>query len=250
LLLLTLIISAQAGSFAQTSRKKKSSKTSQSQTKKDPTTQSAVDAKDKLITATKEYKASVEHYLTFLEQDVKTATDKVEKRKKLLDDGLISKRDYENSQLELTAAQAKVEAQKKELASADNLMEEAEASKQLLLLPPPKVGSYQSTAALIRYNGASQWLISETADLQSFFRQKFGRELPISAYGQTATHEKMGFDHTNRVDVAVQPDSAEGQALMEYLRQRGIPFIAFRHAVAGSATGAHIHVGPPSHRIQ
>ncbi|HZS48080.1 MAG TPA: hypothetical protein VFC63_23625 [Blastocatellia bacterium] len=247
LLLTALTFSVQAQS---SKSKKKSKPSTATQTKPDATTQNALDAKDKVIEATKEYKVSVEHYLTFLEDDVKHANEKVDRLKKLLDDGLISKKEYENSQSELTAAQAKVDAQKKELASADNLIEEAEASKQLLLLPPPKVGTYQSTAALIRYNGASTWMISQTAELQAFFQQKFGRPLPISAFGQTATHEKMGFDHSNRVDVAVQPDSPEGQALMEYLRQRGIPFIAFRHAVPGSATGAHIHVGPASHRIQ
>jgi hypothetical protein len=30
---------------------------------------------------------------------------------------------------------------------------------------------------------------------------------------------------------------------MTYLRKAGIPFIAFRRAIAGSATGAHIHIG-------
>jgi hypothetical protein len=73
--------------------------------------------------------------------------------------------------------------------------------------------------------------------------------MPISAYGQTATHDRLGFDHRNSVDVAVHPDSPEGQSLMAYLKSAGIPFIAFRHAVSGSATGAHIHIGYPSHRI-
>ncbi|HUK91767.1 MAG TPA: hypothetical protein VLZ81_15295, partial [Blastocatellia bacterium] len=67
--------------------------------------------------------------------------------------------------------------------------------------------------------------------------------------GQTPVHDKLGFDHRDALDVAVQPDSAEGEALMAYLRSQRIPFIAFRHAVPGSATGAHIHVGRPSHRI-
>jgi hypothetical protein len=67
--------------------------------------------------------------------------------------------------------------------------------------------------------------------------------------GQTATHRKLGFDHRHAVDVAVHPDSAEGQVLMHYLRSEGIPFIAFRSAVPGSATDAHIHIGRPSPRI-
>jgi hypothetical protein len=45
------------------------------------------------------------------------------------------------------------------------------------------------------------------------------------------------------MDVAVHPDNCEGRALMEYLRRAGIPFLAFRNKVAGSATGAHIHIG-------
>jgi hypothetical protein len=36
---------------------------------------------------------------------------------------------------------------------------------------------------------------------------------------------------------------------MFYLRKSGIPFIAFRSAVANMSTGAHIHIGRPSPRI-
>jgi hypothetical protein len=35
---------------------------------------------------------------------------------------------------------------------------------------------------------------------------------------------------------------------MAWLRERGISFIAFRGAVPGAATGAHVHVGEPSPR--
>jgi hypothetical protein len=51
------------------------------------------------------------------------------------------------------------------------------------------------------------------------------------------------------MDVGVHPDSSEGQALVNYLRKSGIPFLAFRTAVPGSATGPHIHIGPPSGRL-
>jgi hypothetical protein len=73
--------------------------------------------------------------------------------------------------------------------------------------------------------------------------------LPVSAFGQTALHDRMGFDHRNALDVAVHPDSPEGRALMQYLLDAGIPFMAWRGAVPGSSTGAHIHVGQPSPRI-
>jgi hypothetical protein len=85
-------------------------------------------------------------------------------------------------------------------------------------------------------------------DVEKFFTSKFGRAVPISAYGQTLLHERMGFDHSHAFDVAVSPDSPEGRLLVAYLRSKGIPFIAFRRAVPGIATGAHIHIGRPSPR--
>lgn len=51
------------------------------------------------------------------------------------------------------------------------------------------------------------------------------------------------------MDIGLHPDSAEGQALMEYLRANGIPFLAFRSAIPGKSTGPHIHIGLPSRKI-
>jgi hypothetical protein len=85
-------------------------------------------------------------------------------------------------------------------------------------------------------------------DVKSFLVSKFGRTLPISAFGQTGLHTHLGFDHRNSVDVALHPDSPEGRLLLAKLRSFGVPFIAFRRAVPGIATGAHIHVGNPSPR--
>ena len=85
-------------------------------------------------------------------------------------------------------------------------------------------------------------------DIKSFFVSKFGRTLPVSAFGQTRLHSRLGFDHRNSVDVALSPDSVEGRALLGKLRGFGVPFITFRRAIRGVATGAHIHVGRPSPR--
>jgi hypothetical protein len=95
-----------------------------------------------------------------------------------------------------------------------------------------------------------RWSIHDIARIQSYFTTRFGRQLPLSAYGQTAVHNRLGWDHSNSVDVPVHPDSAEGQAILAYLRGAGIPFLAFRSAVPGKATGAHIHIGFPSHRVR
>jgi hypothetical protein len=207
-------------------------------------------AKEDVVAAAQAYKESLIKLLVFQEGDVKTATEIVEKRKALVDQQIVSKRELEESERQLATAQAKVAETRRQMAEADNLMTEAKAEAQLARMPPPRVGGTVSSAVLIRYNGPAHWALADSSKVQSFFTGQFHHALPISAFGQTAVHTQLGFDHSNAMDVAVHPDSAEGQALMRYLRSQGIPFIAFRQAVAGSATGAHIHVGYPSHRIR
>jgi hypothetical protein len=120
---------------------------------------------------------------------------------------------------------------------------------QIAALPRPAPGETQERPALIRYAGSgSRWSLAAVPALGRFFAGRFGRPLPISALGQTTAHDRLGFDHHNAVDVAVHPDSAEGRALMTHLRAHGIPFLAFRAARTGIATGAHVHVGEPSAR--
>jgi hypothetical protein len=230
--------------------------TAQAQSKKKPprVSQAELDkqikkSREDVIKAANEYKASLGVLLAFQEADVKAAAETVEKRKALFEQNIISKLDLEKSKQELATAQAKVTVTRKQMGESDNLIAEARAAEQLEKMPRARVGSYQATAALIRYNGASRWALADAAKVESFFFSRFRRALPISALGQTEVHNRLGFDHRNSVDVAVHPDSAEGQAVMSYLRSAGIPFIAFRQAVAGSATGAHIHIGYPSHRI-
>lgn len=100
------------------------------------------------------------------------------------------------------------------------------------------------------YEGSG--LFNERRDLKPLeiaFVKKFDRPLPISADGETAVHRSMGFDHRGRVDVALHPAAREGIWLKNYLKARGIPYYAFTRAMAGSATAAHIHIGPGSTRL-
>ncbi|HSO76494.1 MAG TPA: hypothetical protein VLU47_16800 [Blastocatellia bacterium] len=201
-----------------------------------------------LVTASKAYKESLEKLLPFEEDERKRAAEIVEIRKRLVAEGLASKRELEESERLLADAEVKLTGTRRQLGEADAMIAEASGESALATLSA-RPGSYSRTAALIRYNGTARWALTDITKVQGFFTSRFQRALPVSAYGQTAVHNHLGFDHRNAVDVAVHPDSAEGQAIMAYLRSIGIPFIAFRHAVSGSATGAHIHVGYPSHRI-
>jgi hypothetical protein len=116
--------------------------------------------------------------------------------------------------------------------------------------PEPKVAPDEESVAVKRDKGAiaAALRVRMTGDIKSFFVSKFGRTLPVSAFGQTNLHRRLGFDHHNGVDVALSPDSPDGRALLTKLRGFGFPFIAFRRAVPGVATGPHIHVGNPSPR--
>jgi hypothetical protein len=95
----------------------------------------------------------------------------------------------------------------------------------------------------------TQWSIADAAKVERFFFNKFGRHLPTTAVGQSDLHTRWGLDHRQGIDVGVHPDSPEGLALAAFLRSEKIPFMAFRTAIPGVATGPHIHVGYASHRI-
>jgi hypothetical protein len=125
-------------------------------------------------------------------------------------------------------------------------MTEVEAARALAALPPTAPGQVHTGDAIVRHDGGAAWSPSALPALERFFVERFGRPLPVSAVGQSVVHDRLGFDHRHAVDIAVHPDSPEGRALLEHLRARSIPFLAFRAARPGVATGAHVHVGRPS----
>lgn len=212
-----------------------------------------------LVRATREYKSSLEQLLVLYEAEVKRADERVVKTRELYRAGLVSKRELERDEEESERARAKVAGVEGQLKSADvqiaETLVEAEAEEAAAKAlarakaAPRAAGGLVTTTAYIRYGGTRPWSLSEAGGVAQFYARSFGRQLPVSSFGQSAVHDRLGFAHHNAMDVGVNPDSAEGRALMEYLRSAGIPFTAFRFAIPGSSTGPHIHVGRPSHRI-
>jgi hypothetical protein len=100
-----------------------------------------------------------------------------------------------------------------------------------------------------RFDGNGVFTTADFDGVETAFERQFGKVLPVSAMGQTAVHNALGFDHRGRVDVALAPDAPEGEWLRAYLMLKKIPFFTFRQAVPGRATGAHIHIGPLSGRL-
>ena len=158
----------------------------------------------------------------------------------------------EADEVEVAHAKDKVAEVNQRMTGADSQIAdtvlEAEAEKTLARTKPIPRGGLVSSAAMIRYNGAAVWGLSDAWKVQRFFQDAFKRPLPIAVFGQGAIHDRWRLDHHNAMDVSLHPDGVEGQALLGFLRANGIPFLAFRQAIPGTATGPHIHVGRPSHR--
>src|SRR5215212_1535344 len=208
--------------------------------------------RDEFINATKEYKASLGKLLPFHESAVKKAEEKLEVSKKLLAEGLIPKSQLEENERTLAAAKQKVAETNRAVVGADDqiagvLVESAandEIAKNLRLAKQSLV----RTAAFTRYTGAGGWNLGDSWKVQRFFSDTFNKQLPIAVFGQGAIHDRWRLDHHNAMDIQLHPDGPEGRALLEFLQKNGIPYLAFRSAIPGTATGPHIHIGRPSHR--
>jgi hypothetical protein len=199
--------------------------------------------------ALEKYRATLEPVLEIYERELARQTELAQLSQELFERGALSAEELQQSRRALAEAQKNVRDTRRDRAEADRMLTEARIA-EVVRLRPLKPGGYEETPGLVRFNGPASWSLSgDTPKLQRFFAEQFGRALPISAFGQTALHDRMGFDHRHALDVAVHPDGPEGRALMAYLRASGIPFIAAWGAIPGSSSGAHIHVGQASPRL-
>jgi len=206
-------------------------------------------SRTEVLQKTKETRAGAEKLLALHQAELKRITEEYERRRELYSQGLIARNDVVQAEYAVAQTTLRVQDDKRFIAETDTALTEFTMRDELLRLPGLALGGYSETDNLLRFNGAAGFTLAEVAKIERFFASTFGRGLPISALGQTATHDRMRFDHHNAVDVAIHPESAEGRSVLNYLRQAGIPFIAFRSAVPGAATGAHIHIGKPSPRL-
>jgi len=170
-------------------------------------------------------------------------------QRKLYQDGQISKEQVVLAEKSFVAALKRVHEMRYSVTETQIAITEAMLGEKVLRMPGLPVGGFSQTAELVRFNGGFKWSLKEAPRIERFFSQTFGRSLPVTALGQSDTHNRLGFDHRNSMDVGLHPDSKEGKTLIDYLRKSGIPFLAFRQAVPGATTGPHIHIGKPSNRL-
>jgi hypothetical protein len=208
--------------------------------------------RDEFVKATNEVKGGLEKLVVFYEADVKKAEEKLTVSRKLLADGLIPQAQVAENERALAEAKAKVAETRRQMNSADDqiaaILVESAADEQLAKNLNLAKQRLVRTSSFIRFIGGPGWNIGEAWKVQRFFSDTFRKELPIAVFGQGTIHNRWRLDHRNSMDISLHPDSAEGQALLNYLQRNGIPYLAFRGAIPGTATGPHIHIGRPSHR--
>lgn len=208
--------------------------------------------REEFIKATNDYKASLEKLRESYQKSLLKAEAELTKSQELFAAGLISRKVVEAGEAAVAEAKNKVADVDRRMLSADSQIAgtllEAEAEKRLAKSKPLRKGGMIRTALLIRYNGGAVWALAEAWKVQRFFLDAFKKPLPVAVFGQGSIHDRWRLDHRNAMDVSLHPDGPEGQALLGFLRANGIPFLAFREAIPGTATGPHIHIGRPSHR--
>ena len=197
----------------------------------------------------KQTRIGAERLLELHEAERRRAEQEYFKQRDLYYQGLVARNDVLKAEHALAQAILKIDEDKRWIGETDMAITEVSMRDELLRLPKLAPGAYSETSTLMRFNGGTLFGLGDASRVERFFVETFGRALPVSARGQTATHDRLRFDHRDAMDVALHPDSREGQSLLNYLRQAGIPFIAFRGAVRGASTGAHIHIGKPSSRM-
>ena len=208
--------------------------------------------REEFVNATKDYKSSLGKLLAIYEGNVTKAEEKLALSKKLLAEGLIPKNQVEENERAVAAAKEKVSETRRQMTSADEqiagVLVETAADEQITKdLRLARQGLVR-TASFTRFTGGPGWNLSEAWKVQRFFSDTFKKQLPIAVFGQGAIHERWRLDHRNAMDIQLQPDGVEGRALLDFLQKNGIPYLAFRSAIPGTATGPHIHIGRPSHR--
>ncbi|HXG50461.1 MAG TPA: hypothetical protein VNN77_03525 [candidate division Zixibacteria bacterium] len=204
----------------------------------------AAEARAELLASIRQTLARSRELMEIYEREHLRLAVEVGKRRSFYERGLIARRDVEDADEALRELDRKIAELARSIRENENALAEAALAGRAQEVPAANNG-----AVAIRFDGTGRWSLADAREIEDFFSRAFGRPLPVSARGQTPTHDRLRFDHRDALDVALHPDSPEGRSLIAYLRRSGIPFVAFRNAAAGAATGAHIHIGRPSLRV-
>ena len=179
------------------------------------------DASSNLVVAARASKVSSEQLLKTQEEELQQATAKLEQLRQLASEGLIARNEVSDAEQHLAFIQGKVNGTRQQITESDQLIAGLLKQEQIKKQQPTVAAALKSkyrgltTPTILRYGGSAAWSISYLSQVQTFFTSTFNRPLPVSTIGQSATHNRLGWDHRNAVDVGLHPDTAEGKVPKE-----------------------------------
>jgi hypothetical protein len=194
----------------------------------------------------------IEDMVAAAQRRVERQQARVDAARKLVDEGITPQSSLLAPEQELTTRRMSLDLAQSRAHLIGELAALAKFQKSSAAIQEETRAEYQDMFApgMEHYEGSG--IFEESRELKPLavaFQKKFDRPLPISAAGETDLHRALGFDHTGRVDVAINPSDPEGVWLRRYLKSRQIPYYAFTRAIPGKATAAHIHIGTGSTRL-
>ena len=155
----------------------------------------------KLVLAIRDYREALERVREQDEVTVLRIRREIERRRELMPRAGSPWRDLEERERALAAAEQKLEATRRQILEADHAIME--------VLTTPRVAERRTpgdrrdgATTLVRHRGHGRWSLADVGKIEDFFVRRFGRPLPVSAFGQTALHDRLGFDHQAALDVA------------------------------------------------
>ena len=99
-------------------------------------------------------------------------------------------------------------------------------------------------------SGDGAFVYATYAKVEVAFREHFGKADAGERHGRDGGASRHGLRPSRPRGRGPQSRiSRKACGCIEYLKENHIPFFAFRQAVKGKATGAHIHIGPMSTKL-
>jgi hypothetical protein len=194
----------------------------------------------------------IEDMVAAAQRRVERQQARVDAAQKLLDEGITAQSSLDAPQQELATRRLNLDLAHSRAHLMGELAALAKFEKSSVAIQDATRVEYRDMFAPGMEHYEGNGIFQESRDLKPLavaFKKKFDHPLPISASGETDLHRALGFDHTGRVDVAINPSDPEGVWLRHYLKARQIPYYAFTRAIPGKATAAHIHIGTGSTRL-
>jgi hypothetical protein len=177
------------------------------------------------------------------ERGVERQQMQVELQQKLADEGVLARNEVTPLVEELDRRKQVLDLASQRYRLIEELSKSTDSEKRVVVESEFEVESLPISEHFV---GARSFTRNDFRRLSVAYQKQFGQQIPVSAMGMTSLHRSLGFDHRGRIDVAINPDQEEGRWLRAYLEKANVSYYAFRGRVRRKATGAHIHIGPPS----